>query len=447
MKIPAWDALQRNAFSLMSTTGLTSVLGLVFWIVAARRYSTAVVGSSSATIALGTLLATLASLNLSAVITRLLPRTGVRTRWFVLRSYTVTGGLALVLGLVVVVAGLQSSIVGDTPGGGLGVVLLTLGLLFFSLQDSVLTGLGRAPVVLLENGIFATVKLLALVPLAVLMPTSGVVVAWAVPLFFAVIAVNVFLFGWAIPRHEQEADGASEVPPRRRLASFVSAEYARQLLSTATTWALPLIVTVRLGHVQEAYFWIPWLALGACQQLPYGISTAYVVESSFAGAQSAVSLRRSLRLGALVVTATTLGMLLVVPLVLGLAGPGYAEGGTTLTRILAITLPFNALNALYGTFAWIEQRLWRLVALQLANVVVLFGGSLLFLDRWGIAAVGWSYLASQVVLGLGSLVPILRRLRRLQPFGPSPHLVGVTHEPDGMTLDLVGDDDDRAARP
>ena len=147
--------------------------------------------------------------------------------------------------------------------------------------------------------------------------------------------------------------------------------------------------------------------------------------------------------GGLVVAACTLAEFFVVPLVLHLAGPGYAENGTTLVRILALTLPFNALNALYGTFAWMEQRLWRLVILQGTNAAVLLGGSYLFLDRWGINAVAISYLASQIVLGLGSLPPIIRRLRLSREHGYIPVTVGVLPEPDGAAVDILGAEDSR----
>jgi len=439
MNLGRLDGLVRSALSLMMTIGLTSVLGLVFWIVAARQYTPEVVGRSSTEIAAATLVATLAALNINAVLTRLLPTTGVRTRWFVARAYIVTCALAVAIGAVLMLLGVGSSFLGDSISERIVFVLMGVLLLAFTLQDGVLTGLRKAPVILFENSVFAVVKLGALIGLAALLPISGIVVAWMVPVVIAVVVVTAYLFMVVIPEHERAADGASDVPGRRKLYSFISAEYSKAILSTGTTWLLPLLVTAHLGSVEEAYFYIPWLINYSATMLPYGISAAYVVESAFEGQQSYAAMRRSIQVGGLVVIACTLAEFFVVPLVLHLAGPGYAENGTTLVRILALTLPFNALNALYGTFAWMEQKLWRLVVLQASNAAILLGGSLLLMDDLGIEAVGWSYLVAQMVIGLGSIPPIVRRLRAAKERGAiSVHgVAGVVPEPDGLGMDLV----------
>ena len=431
----------RNALSLITTTGLTSALGLVFWLLAARRYSTDVVGRSSAEIAGATLVATIATLNIGAVLTRLLPAAGIRSRGLVVRSYGVTCGLAFVLAIVTAYSRLGRSFIEDTPLAHAAFVVMCVLLLVFALQDAVLTGLRRAPAILLENGTFAAVKLGALVALAVVLPETGIVVAWVAPVLIAVLAVNIYLFASVLPAHHADAQGRAELPPRRRLVSFVSAEYTKGMLAAATTWLLPLIVTARLGHTKEAYFYLPWVINYAAAQLPQGISAAFVVESAYAGRLSARALRRSVAFGAAIVGSCVLVEFFVVPFVLRFAGPGYAEHGTTLMRILAVALPFNAINGVYGTFAWMEQKLWRLVALQGAMTTILLGGTLLFIDHGGIDAVGLCYLAGHFVLGVGSLAPIRRRFRAARE-EPVPGAVpSVVTDPDGVTVELSQGDE------
>jgi O-antigen/teichoic acid export membrane protein len=171
-----------------------------------------------------------------------------------------------------------------------------------------------------------------------------------------------------------------------------------------------------------AYFYLPWIINFSAGQLPTGISSALVVESSYEGEISKPALRRSIRYGGAIVLVCTLAEFFVVPYLLRFAGEGYAEEGTTLIRVLALALPFAAVNGLYGTFAWVEQRLWRLVALQAVMTVVLLGGSLLFLEEKGIVAVGVSYLVAHALLALGSLPPIVNRMRA--PSLPIPSASG-----------------------
>jgi len=102
LRRPAWrpaplEPLERNALALMISTGSTSVLGVVFWAVAARGYSAAAVGLASAHIAAMMLLASLAQLNLSTVFPRFLPTAGWRTRQLLTLGYAACITLAVVV--------------------------------------------------------------------------------------------------------------------------------------------------------------------------------------------------------------------------------------------------------------------------------------------------------------------------------------------------------------
>ena len=68
--------LYRNGYALVASSGLTSVLGLVYWLMAARLYTPQAVGVSAALISAMTLLANLAQLNLKSALNRFLPRAG-----------------------------------------------------------------------------------------------------------------------------------------------------------------------------------------------------------------------------------------------------------------------------------------------------------------------------------------------------------------------------------
>src|SRR6478736_6527066 len=102
------DPLVRSATSLMMTTAVTSLLGLVFWLVAARNYSSESVGRASAQISAVSLVGSLAALNITPVLVRFLPAAGVRSGWLIMRSYAVTVGLALIAATVFVLSGLGS---------------------------------------------------------------------------------------------------------------------------------------------------------------------------------------------------------------------------------------------------------------------------------------------------------------------------------------------------
>src|SRR4030095_8490824 len=65
--------LVRNGYSLIASTGMKSILGLVYWVLAARLYTVAEIGLNSALISTMMALGAIAQLNLGSVLTRFLP--------------------------------------------------------------------------------------------------------------------------------------------------------------------------------------------------------------------------------------------------------------------------------------------------------------------------------------------------------------------------------------
>src|SRR6202035_2416399 len=127
-------------------------------------------------------------------------------------------------------------------------------LAIFALQDSVLTSLRLAPWAPVENVSFSVAKL-ALLPAVVPVPMGGgIAVAWVIPAGVAVAVVSALLFARVLPRLR----GIGGVlPPRRRLLSFVAAEYISNLFSTAVFQLVPLFVAWKLGTATVAYFTLP----------------------------------------------------------------------------------------------------------------------------------------------------------------------------------------------
>ena len=79
--------LFRNAYALMLNTGISAVLGLGFWLAAARYYSESAVGQGSAAIAAMKLLAGLTAVTLTGALARFIPVAGRGTGRLIFRTY------------------------------------------------------------------------------------------------------------------------------------------------------------------------------------------------------------------------------------------------------------------------------------------------------------------------------------------------------------------------
>lgn len=394
MKLRA-DKITANAAYLTGATAATSILGLLFWGLAARTHHTAAFGRAYAEVSVLTLLSVVAQFNLSNIFIRFLPAAGRLSTYLVRRGYVLVTVAALGLGALAIVSGAVSSFV--APGFlSQGLFILAVALFaIFALQDSVLTALRITHWVPIENASFAIVKLGLLVWLLTDLSTrTAIVYAWVLPVGVAVILVNTLLFSRSLPSVSRQEGGA--LPVRRQLASFVAAEYLNTLCSVAVAALLPLIVIWQLGATREAYFAIPWLIWGGISTVSWNIATSFVVETVTERAHSARLLRRALAMWLSVVVIAVVGCSVVGPTVLGLLNHEYGVHGGPLLALIGISAPFTFVTVVYTAFAWLDQRVWFMMSIQACMAGVLLGLSLILVPRLGIMGVGWSYFIAQV---------------------------------------------------
>ena len=402
------DKLTVNAISLIVTTVATNLLGLLFWGIAARIHTPAAVGAAYAELAALVLLSSISQLNLTNIFVRFLPNAGRFTTQFVRRAYAAVVILSLAAGIVFVASGLATSVVGrDLFDHVLFVVSVAL-FAVFALQDSVMIALRITHWVPIENITCALAKL-ALLPILVIgAARTGIIVAWVVPVIVAVLIVNGALFSRGM--RTRSASGAGEVPSPRKLASFVTAEYLTSLCGLLIAQLMPLLVVWKLGVKANAYFVIPWLANTALSVVLWNVGVSFVVEVVTASENSAKLLRRSMQLWATVVVGALVGCVLLGPLVLPIVGREYARHGVALLRLVGLTAPLLLVSMLYQSFAWLDQRVWWLLAVQVLSLAMFFILTFILIPRLGLVGVGWALLTSRLVAALLMIRPVLLRI-------------------------------------
>jgi O-antigen/teichoic acid export membrane protein len=401
-------SLTVNAVSLIVATAATSVLGLVFWTVAARLQSAAAVGRAAAAIAALTLLAGIGQLNLNGAYVRLLPAAGGLSRRLIGWGYGAACLVGLLAGIVYAATGLGAGVLSEGFVPRAAFVMTVAVLALFALQDSILIGLRASRWVPVENAAFSVAKLVIL-PVFVITGVDGaIVVSWVIPAAVAVLVVSTLLFKRVLPR----LDGLpGSLPHRRRLVSLIAGGFVDNLVATATVQLMPLVVIWKLGPAQAAYFTLPWLVWIGITLLLWDVASSCIVEVAGARQHDSALLSRGLLLwGVITVVAVVVCVLGADPL-LSLAGARYAQHGAALLRLLGLAAPFSAIVALYGTVAWLDQRMWRLVAFRAASGAAVVVATVLLIPNLGLEAAGWANLAAQALAAAAMAPLIARRLR------------------------------------
>ena len=400
-------SLTVNALALMAATIGANGLGLVFWAVAAHLRPPDIVGQASAAVAALTLLAMIAQLNLTNVIVRLLPAAGKLGTILVGRGYLVVVFLSLAAGLVYCFSGLGRHVV---TGGWAQYVEFAVAvpvLAVFALEDSVLTALRLAPWVAAEN-ITTAIARIALLPV-LFVTAMGAVWSTVLPMLVAVVIVNSLLFGRALPAH---GSVPGTLPGRRRLFSFVAAEYSGNICAIASVQVMPLIVVWRLGPAAAAFLTLPWLIGSGITLVLWNVSASFVVEAAGSHGHTGTMLRRSLLLWSGIVAAALIVCVAGARPLMELVGPQYVAEGVPLLRLIGLSAPFTAVVVVYGTLVWLDQRVWLLAGFQAIAGILLLGLALVLLPHLGLIAVGWAYLGTQAALAAAVAPFTVRHIRR-----------------------------------
>ncbi|MEU8201050.1 hypothetical protein [Streptosporangium sp. NPDC049046] len=409
-----------QGYALMINTGITAVLGLGYWFLATHLYSATAFGEGQAQISAMRLFSSLTGLAFAGAMARFIPVAGRRTAEFILRGYAVAGatGLVAALGFLLTLP-LWGSVYADLGGLGPGLFFLASVLVWtiFTLQDVTLAGLRNAVWVPVNSLAFGLVKMGLLIALAHALPQGGVFggifVSWIVPTAIALIPISWLIFGVIIPKHVKNTEVTAANPPRlREVGRFLAGDFPGAFSILLILYLVPVIVA---GWLDDAptfgYFSIAHTLGSMVGLLAANMAVSLTVEGSFNAAQLGQSVRNALRRTFLIVGPVVAVVVIGAPLILGVFGPGFAEAGTPLLRLMAIAvLPQTVIEICLSMLrAQSEARKLALVQIGMA-VLVLTSIAVLF-PHFGIAAVGYAMLGSQLLVAL-LIFPNMRRVMK-----------------------------------
>ncbi len=407
----AGATLELEALAMTASTGVTAVLGLGYWTIAAHGFSMAEVGRASAIISAATVLATLANLSLGGMYERFLPVSGVRTRRYLIGGALISGLLALLLGAGFVLVGPTERILLE-PWESFAFPVLVISLAQFALLDQALIGLRRARWAALKNVVHAVVKLgLAAAAFAVTASGFSLVAAWVVPALLLVVGyLPVVWRRWSVGGVH---DLPVSLPPRAELWSFFGTSFGIMVIGSIAPLVIPLLVVQHLGAESNAAFTMAWTLYSAVALLLGTVVGPYIAQASTPGAPVR---QLTLRFIGILASLTVLGALflwVLAPVLLGLLGERYASETESLVQLMALSLLPTFFGMLYAGLSRVVRRLRLAMVLQVASATLVVGGVAVVIPRYGLAGIGYTYLAVEIVLAAILVVPVWRTFRRL----------------------------------
>lgn len=405
--VPASGTSDRRAFladgaALGASAILTALVGLLGWLLAARLLTPPEVGRASAFVNGFVFVAGLAELGLGQASLKWLPGAGEHAPRLVTRVYAGVVASALVLGIVWGL--ITRNDLADQTGLGVAAtlglyVLACLAWSTFHVQDFILTGLGLARWVPVENLSFGFLRIVLLVGLAKAFGALGVILSWVVPTLAAAVVVSAVL----ALRRGRCAGVPGVVPSRAKVTRLTGSTYASTIGITFMINLVPLVVTARFGPSIGAVFFIVWNGVAAVELAAAGFGSALVVRLR---GDSMFLLRAALRqVLPLFVVPLLIAALAAEPLLL-LFGKDYADAGTTMLRLVCLGLALRLVSVLVVAIHLTATRTVRLVLINLGTAVAMIATAGLLDTNGSLTFLGLGYVVIQVVVVVVALLDL-----------------------------------------
>jgi O-antigen/teichoic acid export membrane protein len=413
-----WDPLTRNGYLLVASSLVTSALGVLFWTLAARRFTAEAVGVSAAAIAALTVLGNISQLNLVNALNRFVPVAGSGTRRLILSSYGVVALTGLVVATVFLV-GLRwwAPDLGALRATTLAALLFPVVVIawtLFIVEDGALVGMRASSYVLGSNAVYALAKIALLLRIPGSASDLAIFWAWSLAVVPVVIVVTWTLWR-RLPKpagHGAEGSTPANTQPVTlgTVASFVAADYSAAMVFTTTQGVLPICVLALVGPSETAHFslaftvaYVPYLAgrMMGMSLLTEGARAPHTLDALA---------RRTVQRAAAVVIPMVVVLVASAPVALRVFGAEYAEHAAPLLRLLAVAAVPGLVVGVYAAMLRARNRYRAQVLLAVTMSAAVLGLLVPATSRFGVEAVAWIWLlvhvAAAVVLGLTELRPL-----------------------------------------
>jgi len=402
------DPMLRSGHALIAGASLTQIIGVAYWVIAARIYPVAVLGRNSAALSIMLFLSGVAELNMMSTLVRFLPTSGTRTVRLILGVYATSTSIAAVIGAgflyLIPHVEPQLGFVRTGPYVALWFVFSIVAGTIFVLEDSALTGVRAAPFVPLENTFSSLLKLVLMIVLVRSLPSLGIYVSSTVAVVIAVFPTNAYLFGRAVPRHLRKYS-VTRAPPRfREIGSFLLPDSTAALFLLGSTALLPVLIIDRLGARAAGHYALAWIVGYALFLVSVSMGSSLVVETAADQSQLRQRCLRSITHLSKLLAPVVVVVVVAAPYLLLAFGRGYAQADVTPLRLLTLAaLPTLVTNTAISVTRSL-RRMRMVVGIQVCLCTIVWVLSVVLIGRLGITGVAAAWLTAQTLTALGLIV-------------------------------------------
>lgn len=374
----------------MLTTGVTAILGFIFWLICSKFFIPEEIGLATSLISAMSLLSYASLLGFNNTFIRTLPTSSNR-------SNVINTGLLLSISAAVILASIyvrmlefiapKLDLVLDTSWYEVGFVIMVALATINLLTDSIFIAFRGAKYnLLIDGGIMGIIKLI--LPLIFIgFGAYGVFMASGAAASVAMIASIIFL----VLKFDYKPKFSINIQTLRNVFHYSFINYVANLFNIIPTLILPLIILNHLGPANAGYYYLAFTIVSLLYAVVYSVSSSLFAEGSY----GEVALRKLFTRSTIIVTAIIIpaGLILIEfgPLILKLFGKSYSDAASQTITVLALASPAVAAYTLGNVLLRITHKVYAIIAVNFIYMFVICGLALLWVNRglvW--IAIAWT---------------------------------------------------------
>jgi O-antigen/teichoic acid export membrane protein len=403
-------------------TASGAVFGLVFWIVAAHTVSSTDIGLATAVISLVTLITTLAQFGMDNGLIRFLPTSKNRDVLFS-TVITITFIVTIIITLVFLIGlNVFSPSLLFLRNGIYPVILILYMALasIYLMQNTAIIALRRGDLYLLQSLIlgFRIVLLIVFASFGVM----GILAALTINYFIT------FISGlYIISKLGVKFRLMVNLESLKEIFSFSIGTYTADILATAPTAFIPILIVNTIGATDNAYYYIAFTIANLLFQMQNAISTSLFVEGSH-NIPLKQNVIKSIRLNAVILVLALIVIFIFGRYILLIFNKEFSDQSFELLKILGISGIFSAITSIYLSIKRVQKDIKIINYINFLSAAFLIVIGYLFLIRFGLMGIGYTWLIMNVGMCL-VIVWLVIKHDKYKPAGLLRHQSVSSKEP------------------
>jgi O-antigen/teichoic acid export membrane protein len=387
------DSLLKNSIYLMTTSVTSSIFAFIFWIVAARYYTSDDIGIGSAIFSSISLISIIGSIGLPTALVFYLPRNKNTNK--IISSCLVIGIMSPIIFSLIFILGLKiwapdlMLILNNLKNISI-FILIAVSISISALIGAALTAGKRSFFQLIKEVIYNFIKIFPLV-LFTSFGTMGIIISICIGLLLSMIIGFILLFKVWKYSPKLILD-----PIIIEMAGFSTGNYIANIFYNLPMLILPIMILNMVSAKSAGYFYIAMMMAGLLYGISHAISSSFLVESSnkdkFSG-----DINKSIKFNLVILIPGLLMFIIFGNLILNIFNHDYAENATTTLIILAVTsIPVSAVN-IFSAIRNSQKRVLSIIKIDMFVALTTIILSLYFIRIMNIEGAAISYLIANTV--------------------------------------------------